>query len=75
MEIKRVKIRGMNKNRGIMIFIIFMILLFILKPIYGEAAYGVSAGNILGMEEKLKLMKRDFLYLNEEIERLYEECK
>ena len=69
------KIRGMNKKRGIVIVIFGVVLLFISKPIYGEAAYGVSAGNMLGMEEKLNLMKQDFLYLNEEIERLYEECE
>ena len=52
-----------------------MMLLLISKPIQGKAADGESNGNILGMEEKCKLMKQDFVYLNEEMERLYKECE
>ena len=65
----------MNKKRGLLFLAVCMILLLISRPMYGEAADGGSNGNILGMKEKCKLMKQDFVYLNEEIERLYEECE
>lgn len=52
-----------------------MMLLLISKSIQGKAADGKSNGNILGMKEKCKLMKQDFVYLNEEMERLYKECE
>lgn len=65
----------MNKNRRIIIFIICIILLLLSKPIYGNAFYEKSEGNVLGMEEWFRFMKQDFLYLNEEIECLYKECE
>lgn len=75
MEIKKVKRVKMNRKRGILLIAVCMMLLLISKPIQGKAADGESNGNILGMEEKCKLMKQDFVYLNEEIERLYKECE
>ena len=75
MEIKKVKRVKMNRKRGILLIAVCMMLLLISKPIQGKAANGESNGNILGMEEKCKLMKQDFVYLNEEIERLYKECE
>ena len=65
----------MNRKRGILLIAVCMMLFLISKPIQGKAANGESNGNILGMEEKCKLMKQDFVYLNEEIERLYKECE
>ena len=65
----------MNRKRGLFLIAVCMMLLLISKPIQGKAADGESNGNILGMEEKCKLMKQDFVYLNEEIERLYKECE
>ena len=64
----------MNRKRGLLLIAVCMMLLLISKPIQGKAADGESNGNILGMEEKCKLMKQDFVYLNEEMERLYKEC-
>lgn len=75
MEIKKVKRMKMNKKRGLLFIAVCMIILLMSKPIQGEATDGGSNGNILGMEEKCKLMKQDFMYLNEEIERLYKECE
>ena len=65
----------MNKRSKLLYLIIGIIILLVSKPILGEASYGGSNGNIFGMEEKCKLMKQDFMYLNEEIERLYKECE
>lgn len=61
------------KNKSIIVLLLCVILIA-LNPMDCEAQEVIGNGNIWGLEENIRLMKQDFLFLNEEIQRLRGEC-
>lgn len=69
------EVMKMNRAGILFLLVVVVMLFFLFPPLNGKADYLESVGNIEGIEEKLVNMKQDFLFLNEEIERLWEECE
>ena len=61
------------KNKRIIVLLLCVILIA-LNTMDCEAQEVIGNGNIWGLEENIRLMKQDFLFLNEEIQRLRGEC-
>ena len=64
----------MNK-RGLVCLVLIFIICFFSIPVYGKEISMKREGNIKAMEEQIMNLYEDYLFLENEIRNLLEECR